>query len=241
LEFAAVALESQPVRLESETRNVEPGVETEVVAASVVDAPSSWDVVVAEEASQTALADTVVAEPDAEVVGDAAQQQTPAPPRAVTAAAEAQSAMLPELASQAAQTAVERVSEMPVDANPEQQVMAAMRASGNETNPLLSARLQATRDWLQAASENQFSIQLLATPWYEHAVLEVFLRRRHRAGELQSVYVYESMIRNKVWYRVLYGLFPGRSNARQTLVDLPPELQRYRPFIRKMSDLETVS
>lgn len=240
LEFAAVALESQVVRLESETQNAEHGVETEVLAASVVHAPSSWDGVVAEEASQIALVDTVVAEPDTEVVGDAARQ-TPAPPRAVTVAAEAQSATLPELASQAAQTTVELVSELPVDANPEQQVLAAMHASGNETNPLLSARLLATRDWLQAASANQFSIQLLATPAYERAVLEAFLRRRHRAGDLQWVYVYESMIRNKVWYRVLYRLFPGRSNARQTLNDLSPELQRYRPFIRKMSDFETVS
>jgi len=256
-EFAAVALESQFVRLESETENAEPGVETEVVAASVVHAPPSWDGVAAEEANQTAPVDTAVAEPDAEVVAGA-EQQTPAPPRAVTVAAEAHSASSltllgrltfslglrerpPELASPAAQTAVEPVSEPPVDAGPEQRVLATMRASGNETNPLLNARLQATRDWLQVASANQFSIQLLATPWYEHAVLEVFLRRRHRAGELQSVYVYESMIKNKVWYRVLYGQFPGRSNARQTLNDLPPELQRYRPFIRKLSDFEIVS
>ena len=228
-----------------------------MVAASVVHAPPSWDGVAAEEANQTAPVDTAVAEPDAEVVAGA-EQQTPAPPRAVTVAAEAHSASSltllgrltfslglrerpPELASPAAQTAVEPVSEPPVDAGPEQRVLATMRASGNETNPLLNARLQATRDWLQVASANQFSIQLLATPWYEHAVLEVFLRRRHRAGELQSVYVYESMIKNKVWYRVLYGQFPGRSNARQTLNDLPPELQRYRPFIRKLSDFEIVS
>ena len=79
---------------------------------------------------------------------------------------------------------------------------------GEALGPLTEARLVATRDWLQAANEQHFSIQLLLTDFARRANLERFLRERQSAGEVEDYFVFETRIRSNIWYGVLYKGVP---------------------------------
>ncbi len=104
-------------------------------------------------------------------------------------------------------------------------------------NSLVARRLAATQSWLEVADRRHFSIQLLLTNAAKRRNLEAFLAKWERAGELQDVYVYPTVIRDKVWFGVLYNEFPTISAARDALKNLPADLKRHRPFIRNVRDV----
>jgi septal ring-binding cell division protein DamX len=106
--------------------------------------------------------------------------------------------------------------------------------------PLTEARLVATRDWLQAANEQHFSIQLLLTDFARRANLEKFLRERQSAGEVEDYFVFETRIRSNIWYGVLYKEYPSFAAAKAALEELPEEFRYHQPFIRNVRDIATL-
>jgi len=106
---------------------------------------------------------------------------------------------------------------------------------------LLRSRLDVTRGWLARARDGYFSIQLLLADGSQQRNLEEFLSRRERDGELGKVYVYETRIRGRTWFGVLYAEYATLTEARAALENLAPELKRYDPFIRNVSDIDTVA
>jgi type II secretory pathway predicted ATPase ExeA/septal ring-binding cell division protein DamX len=113
----------------------------------------------------------------------------------------------------------------------------AVGAVPADVGPLTGARLLATRDWLQRAEGGHFSIQLLLTDFTRRDNLEAFLRDRQLAGEIEHYYVYETRIRSRVWYGVLYRDYATFREARGALDTLPPELRLHQPFIRNVRDI----
>jgi type II secretory pathway predicted ATPase ExeA len=105
---------------------------------------------------------------------------------------------------------------------------------------VLARRLVVTRAWLKEVDDNHYSIQLLATEAGQRRNLEAFLRERHRAGDIDEVYVYETVIRGRPWFGVLYGYFSSLSAARRALRELSEDLLRHQPFIRNISDVDAV-
>ena len=103
--------------------------------------------------------------------------------------------------------------------------------------PLVEQRLLATARWLQSADSSHYSIQLLLTDVGRRQNLEDFLRERELAGELEHVYVYETVINNRSWYGVLYREYPSFTAARRALEKLPASLSRHQPFIRNVRDV----
>ena len=106
--------------------------------------------------------------------------------------------------------------------------------------PLTAARLTATRDWLASADNRHFSIQLLLTDFARRGNLEVFLRARHDAGEVDNYYVFETRIRSNVWYGVLYKEYASFGAAKAALEELPEEFRNHQPFIRNVRDIATL-
>ena len=111
---------------------------------------------------------------------------------------------------------------------------------GEALGPLTEARLLATRDWLQAADEQHFSIQLLLTDFARRANLETFLRERQAAGEVDDYFVFETRIRSNIWYGVLYKEYPSFGAAKAALEGLPEEFRYHQPFIRNVRDIATL-
>ena len=111
---------------------------------------------------------------------------------------------------------------------------------GEALGPLTEARLVATRDWLQAADEQHFSIQLLLTDFARRANLETFLRERQAAGEMDDYFVFETRIRSNIWYGVLYKEYTSFGAAKTALEELPEEFRYHQPFIRNVRDIATL-
>ncbi len=111
---------------------------------------------------------------------------------------------------------------------------------GEALGPLTEARLVATRDWLQVADEQHFSIQLLLTDFARRANLEKFLRERQSAGEVEDYFVFETRIRSNIWYGVLYKEYPSFAAAKTALEELPEEFRYHQPFIRNVRDIATL-
>ncbi len=105
---------------------------------------------------------------------------------------------------------------------------------------LIAARLAATRQWLSRADNNHYSIQLLLTSRSQRQHVEAFLERRSREGEIDQVYVYETVIDDRPYLGVLYREFSSYSAARRALETLPRDLKRLGPFIRNLRDVTSV-
>jgi DamX protein len=113
----------------------------------------------------------------------------------------------------------------------------APAAADAGASDLVERRLARTRAWLERVNPAHFSIQLLATDARQRENLEAFLRWRRGAGDLDSLYVYETRINERPWFGVLYGEFDSYAAAREALRALPEELLRRAPFIRNVRDI----
>lgn len=113
-------------------------------------------------------------------------------------------------------------------------------AALSPSSDLIAARLAVTRQWLGRADDEHYSIQLLLTARSRHRHVEAFLQRRDSEGEIDHVYVYETVIDNRPYLGVLYREFASYSAAKQALENLPGELKRLGPFIRNLRDVASV-
>ncbi len=124
--------------------------------------------------------------------------------------------------------------------------LSALSAAGKsqhfeQYSDLMADRLTATRQWLARANDNHYSIQLLLTAQSQRWHVEKFLEQRSRAGEIDQVYVYQTVIDDRPYLGVLYREFSGYSAAKRALDSLPAELKRLGPFIRNVRDVASVS
>jgi len=105
-------------------------------------------------------------------------------------------------------------------------------------NPLLHARLEATRAKLDAEPDARYSIELYLSDNSDPARVERFLMRARDLVPLEEVYVVpvEGGGRYRVW--ALYGVFPDREAAQRAAGRLPPKYQQaFRTEPRSFAEL----
>jgi hypothetical protein len=97
-------------------------------------------------------------------------------------------------------------------------------------NPLLHDRLEATRDKLDAAPDQNHSIELYLTENSDPDRVERFLMRARDLVPLEHVYIVplESGGRYRIW--ALYGDFASEAEAKQAAKRLPPKYQQAFPL-----------
>jgi len=109
---------------------------------------------------------------------------------------------------------------------------------GSGRNPLLRARLEATRARLEAEPDERYSIDLYISDNSDPARVERFLMRARDLVPLDEVFVVpvESGGRYRIW--ALYGVYPDRETARRAAERLPPKyLQAFRTEPRSFAEL----
>ncbi len=174
-----------------------------------------------------------------------AQRDAPAPvarrevaPGARGAGAGAGTAFRPPQPHQAQPQRVAQSAPWTTGTAPPSPAVGRAQAGGSEDErALLARRLDATQAWLARADADHFSIQLLMTDAGGRAGLKDFLSARQRAGNLEDIYVYQTTIRGKTWFGVLYREYDTLKEAREALGRLTPELRRHQPFIRNIRDV----
>ncbi|RDX36030.1 sporulation protein [Kangiella sp. HD9-110m-PIT-SAG07] len=85
------------------------------------------------------------------------------------------------------------------------------------------------KQWLGAHSQDSYSLQLFSHS--EESAANAFLD----SLDLADSYVYPADLEGKIRYRVLWGAFDTRAEAKQAIDSLPPEILAQQPWIRQFS------
>ncbi len=96
-------------------------------------------------------------------------------------------------------------------------------------------RLAATKAWLADPGKNAYSIQLLGTD--NPAQLKNHLNVIRKYIEINDIFVYRTVAKQKPSITVLYGSFEDRQAAQEALAKLPPNLKAYKPVLRTMQGI----
>ena len=91
-------------------------------------------------------------------------------------------------------------------------------------------RLNATAEWLAKPGNNAFTIQLLGTDNQQQ--LKNHLNVITKYIEINDIYVYRTLARQKPSMTVLYGSFADRRAAMEALKQLPAALRANKPIVR---------
>jgi septal ring-binding cell division protein DamX len=99
----------------------------------------------------------------------------------------------------------------------------------------LQIRLAATESWLQHQDKNTYSIQLLGADNPQQ--LKHHLNVISKYVEINDIFVYRTVAKQKPSLTVLYGTFNDRAAARDALAQLPAPLRAYKPLLRSVQGI----
>jgi MSHA biogenesis protein MshM len=103
---------------------------------------------------------------------------------------------------------------------------------------LLAERIAATRNLLEQAPDEAFSVELFITENIDPARMERFLLRARDLVPLSEVYVIPVAGGGTYRIRVVFGAFASRDEAKEAERRLPPKYQReFNTSLRSISDL----
>lgn len=99
----------------------------------------------------------------------------------------------------------------------------------------LEVRLAATQSWLAKQDKNTYSIQLLGAENARQLMQHLNVIRKY--VEINEVFVYRTMAKQKPSLSVLYGSFSDRRAALDALAKLPAPLKTYKPILRTIQGI----
>ena len=99
----------------------------------------------------------------------------------------------------------------------------------------LQIRLAATESWLKHQDKNTYSIQLLGADNPQQ--LKHHLNVISKYVEINDIFVYRTVAKQKPSLTVLYGTFNDRAAARDALAQLPAPLRAYKPLLRSVQGI----
>lgn len=106
----------------------------------------------------------------------------------------------------------------------------AQSATPGRDTDLLEQRLRATDHWLAQMPGNQYSIQLLGSN--DPEFLRSYLNTIGNYLDIEDVFVYRTVAKDRPSLSVLYGSFRTLKEATEQIERLPEELKVNRPYYR---------
>jgi DamX protein len=193
-------------------------------------------------ASREPAAAATVAPPPAESAVSAAAPQANPPAAVATTKPVEKAAATPAPASPGPQVMTtianrQNVAALPAHALPETEkprVGANSQMAGPNADEF-ELRLAATKDWLAQSDKNFYSIQLFGAD--NPTQLKHHLNEISKFIEINNVYVYRTIAKQKPSLTVLYGSFNDRRAAMDALAKLPATLKANRPVLRTMQGI----
>ncbi|MCK5877555.1 MAG: AAA family ATPase [Candidatus Marithrix sp.] len=98
----------------------------------------------------------------------------------------------------------------------------------------LQQRLQATEKWL--LNQQHYTIQVVQIKTTKTNKLKKFLNKTEIKLLLNNLYIY----RTDLYWEVMYGKFVNTKNAMAAIKNLPKNLQRNKPFLRKIINVKKI-
>lgn len=102
----------------------------------------------------------------------------------------------------------------------------------------LDDRVAQTRQWLDVAADNHYSIQLFMARTSDADKVEAFLEDAPETLDFTEIYIYETVVNGRAWYSVLYSDFVTQDDAIKELDTLPESLKASDPYLRRLSALK---
>ena len=134
-------------------------------------------------------------------------------------------------------TAVKRadlkVATAPASTQPAPAAATALRANAD----MVQSRLAATLDWLAKEPQGAICIQLLGTNDEEQ--LKHHLNVISNYIDINKIFVYRTLAKQKPSITVLYGSFGSPHEAKEALATLPAFLKANRPILRTVQGVRT--
>ncbi|MEK6594325.1 MAG: AAA family ATPase [Pseudomonadota bacterium] len=109
------------------------------------------------------------------------------------------------------------------------------KSTAANEDDLVGQRFAATREWLNKQPHNTFSIQLMGTN--DEQQLKHHLNVIGKFVEMNKVFVYRTLVKQKPSITILYGSFNNYRAAQEALEKLPPFLQANRPILRTVQGI----
>lgn len=100
---------------------------------------------------------------------------------------------------------------------------------------MLDSRLAATQSWLAQQDKNTYSIQLLGADNPQQ--LKNYLNSMRKMLEINDIYVYRTVAKQKPSLTVLYGTFNNRRAALDAMAKLPAPLKAHKPILRTVQGI----
>ncbi len=164
------------------------------------------------------------ADVNSNVSAPTAAPDTPSTPNATTSATPA--AAPPMVATPEKRVIDEKIYKKQEDIK---QVSANSQMPGKDGDPV-QLRITATQNWLARQTQDTHTIQLLGTDNTQQ--LKHHLNIITKYLDVNDIYVYRTVAKQKPSLTVIYGAFSDRQAAKDALARLPPPLRTYRPLLR---------
>ncbi|MGH8641774.1 MAG: AAA family ATPase, partial [Burkholderiales bacterium] len=103
------------------------------------------------------------------------------------------------------------------------------------TGDWVETRIAATREWLASEAHSTYSIQLFGTN--DLQLLKTHLNDLAKSIEMNKIFVYRTLARQKPSLTVLYGSFGDRRAAQEALDRLPESLKANQPILRTVNGI----
>jgi MSHA biogenesis protein MshM len=103
------------------------------------------------------------------------------------------------------------------------------------TGDLVETRIAATENWLASEAHSTYSIQLFGTN--DPQLLKTHLNDLAKSIEMNKIFVYRTLAKQKPSLTVLYGSFGNRRAAQQALDQLPESLKANQPILRTVNGI----
>jgi len=89
-------------------------------------------------------------------------------------------------------------------------------------------------DWVLKQNPKHFTLQIASGPKIDNLMqlTKAFPPKTEAA-------IYETIVKGKKYYGLLYGKYPNSKLAQEEAQNLPDKLQKWKPWIRKFSDIRS--
>lgn len=105
-----------------------------------------------------------------------------------------------------------------------------------EPEPLTAAAADALPGWLAAASDTQYSLQLLGVR--DRAAIERLIEDQADPDQFGIV---TTQLDSRPWHVLVYGLYPDSATARADIPNLPDDFAGQSPWARNVADLKATA
>jgi len=107
------------------------------------------------------------------------------------------------------------------------------------TTPLsIEQRIQHTQRWLETATDDSFTIQLILLDLWAKDELNDYLQKASQSLDSSRLYIYPASIRGRMVYSVLYNEYSERNMATQQLELLPDSIRQNAPYLRTIKGIQ---